>query len=124
MKLVLAGIGLSLLTVVSGCTFSSDTTAEIKIVDTDTLNTSLTHTGGEALFAEKCGMCHRSGGMGTGILERRMDNELALLENRNDLQKVFIENVVRNGFITMFPISRAEVSDEQLDQIATYLEAR
>lgn len=82
---------------------------------------SLEKTGGEELFQEKCGMCHRAGGMGTGILARRMSAELALLENRRDLEGTFIDTVTRNGFGIMFPISRAEVSDDQLQTIIDYL---
>ena len=76
---------------------------------------------GAGLFQEKCGMCHRPGGMGTGILGRRMSPEMSLLENRKDLQAPYIENVVRKGFGIMFSISRAEVSDQQLEKISTYL---
>jgi len=61
-------------------------------------------------------------GMGTGILARRMDPEIALLEKRDDLQGPFIENVVRSGFGVMFPMSRGEVSDVQLQSIIGYLE--
>lgn len=83
---------------------------------------SLAKTGGEGIFVEKCGMCHRAGGMGTGILGRRLEGDLALLENRKDLQAAFIETAVRNGFNNMFPLSRIEVSDEQLAEIIDYLE--
>jgi mono/diheme cytochrome c family protein len=83
--------------------------------------TSLENATGPELFAEKCGMCHRATGMGTGILGRRLSPELALLENREDLQPEFIANVVRAGFGVMFPISRAEVSDAQLQDITAYL---
>ena len=83
--------------------------------------TDLTQTGGESLFGAKCGMCHRANGMGTLILGRRLEAERALLENREDLQGAFIETVVRNGFNIMFPMSRGEVSDEQLQQIIEYL---
>lgn len=83
---------------------------------------SLSHSGGAELFQEKCGMCHGdSMGMGTGILARRMEPEKALLENREDLQEPFIRTVVRSGFGVMFPISRGEVSDEQLQAISEYL---
>jgi len=82
---------------------------------------SLEKTSGSGLFQEKCGMCHRAGGMGTGILGRRLAPEQALLENRNDLQGPYIKTVVRNGFGVMFPLSRGEVSDAQLDMIAAYL---
>lgn len=85
---------------------------------------SLEKTTGKGLFREKCGMCHGDAmGMGTGILARRMDAEKALLENRDDLQGPFIETVVRSGFGVMFPISRGEVSDEQLQKIIGYLAA-
>jgi len=82
---------------------------------------SLEKTDGAALFGEKCGMCHRATGMGTGILARRMSAELALLENRTDLQPDFIKTAVRRGFGVMFPISRGEVSDPQLDKLVDYL---
>ena len=84
---------------------------------------SLEKADGAALFGEKCGMCHRATGMGTGILARRMSAELALLENRKDLKPEFIQTVVRSGFGVMFPISRGEVSDEQLQKLADYLTA-
>jgi cytochrome c5 len=82
---------------------------------------TLEKSDGAALFGEKCGMCHRATGMGTGILGRRMSPELALLENRTDLQPEFIQTVVRGGFGVMFPISRGEVSDEQLQKLVDYL---
>lgn len=74
-----------------------------------------------ALFAEKCGMCHRTQGMGTTLLQRRYEGEQALLENRRDLQPEFVRSVVRSGFNNMFPISRGEVSDAQLEQIVEHL---
>ena len=84
--------------------------------------TSLEKTGGQGIFKEKCGMCHGDAmGMGTGILARRMAPEAALLENREDLQGPFIENAVRSGFGVMFPMSRGEVSDRQLQAIIDYL---
>ena len=82
---------------------------------------NLEKEGGAALYKEKCGMCHLPGGMGVGILARRMSPELALLENRDDLQGPFIETVIRSGFGIMFPISRGEVSDKQLQAISDYL---
>ena len=82
---------------------------------------SLEKTTPAELYGEKCGMCHRAGGMGTGILGRRLSAEQALLENRTDLQAIYIETVVRAGSGIMFPISRAEVSDEQLQMLIAYL---
>jgi cytochrome c553 len=75
----------------------------------------------EALFVEKCGMCHRQMGMGTVILARRMDPKLAMLETRSDLTAAMITSVARQGIGNMPRISRAEVSDAQLSRIAAYL---
>ena len=74
-----------------------------------------------ALVGEKCGMCHKAGGMGTTILSRRLQGEQALLENRLDLKAEYITAVVRGGFGVMYPISRGEVSDEQLVKIQQHL---
>jgi cytochrome c553 len=75
----------------------------------------------EALFVEKCSMCHRQMGMGTVILARRMDPKLAMLETRSDLTVEMITSVARQGVGNMPRISRAEVSDAQLARIAAYL---
>lgn len=117
MKLALSLMTLTSLILVAGCITTMPTLA----VSAQSNSISLARTGGEDLFVEKCGMCHRADGMGTGILARRMSPELALLENRKDLAIPYISNVVRNGFVTMFPLSRAEVSDGQLTEIADYL---
>ncbi len=76
---------------------------------------------GEQLFVEKCGMCHRDLGMGTMLLMNRIPRDQAKLEDRTELPAALIRTVVRNGLGNMFSISRAEVSDEQLDKIAAYL---
>jgi mono/diheme cytochrome c family protein len=75
----------------------------------------------EALFVEKCGMCHRQMGMGTIILARRVDPAVAMLEARPDLQAEFVIQAARAGIGNMPRISRGEVSDAQLQTIARYL---
>ena len=75
----------------------------------------------EALFVEKCGMCHRQMGMGTVILARRMDPKIAMLEARTDLTADLITAAARQGIGNMPRISRGEVSDRQLAEITTYL---
>jgi cytochrome c553 len=77
----------------------------------------------EALFVEKCSMCHRQMGMGTVILARRMDPKLAMLETRSDLTADMITSAARQGIGNMPRISRAEVSDAQMVQITNYLTA-
>jgi cytochrome c553 len=78
----------------------------------------------EALFVEKCGMCHRQMGMGTVILARRMDPKVAMLEARHDMPVEFIVQAARTGIGNMPRISRGEVSDAQLQVIARYLARR
>ena len=75
----------------------------------------------EHLFVEKCGMCHRQMGMGTVILARRMDPKVAMLEARKDLSADMVIASARMGIGNMPRISRGEVSDAQLAQIAAYL---
>jgi cytochrome c553 len=79
-------------------------------------------TADEALYVEKCSMCHRQMGMGTVILARRMDPKLAMLEARDDLNSDLIEAAVRLGIGNMPRLGRAEVSDEQLARITRHLE--
>jgi len=79
------------------------------------------HSPAEALFVEKCGMCHREMGMGTVILARRMDPAKAMLEKRNDLPADLVLSAARKGLGNMPRISRGEVSDAQLKVISDYL---
>lgn len=81
----------------------------------------LSGSSGAELFGEKCGMCHRQAGMGTGILGRRLPPEKAMLEDREDLTPAFVSAAVRTGIGVMFPLSRGEVSDPQLELIGRYL---
>jgi cytochrome c5 len=78
----------------------------------------------EALFVEKCGMCHREMGMGTVILARRMEPARAMLEKRTDLSAELITAAARNGIGNMPRIARGEVSDAQLKIISDYLVKR
>lgn len=84
-----------------------------------TLSSRPQASGGEALYVEKCIMCHGPNGMGTGLLSRRMD--MPLLEARDDLTKDYVILAARQGVGNMPAISRGEVSDAQMAQIADYL---
>jgi len=79
------------------------------------------HSPDEALFVEKCGMCHRQMGMGTVLLARRMVPALARLEARDDLTTEYVTQAARQGLGNMPRIARGEVSDAQLARIAAYL---
>ena len=78
-------------------------------------------TDGKSLFREKCAMCHGVGGMGTGLLARRMDPALAELEKRTDLTPDYVTQAARSGIGNMPMIARGEVSDAQMAAIAAYL---
>lgn len=77
---------------------------------------------GEALFVEKCGLCHLEGGFGTRVLSRRAPQGQALLQDRESLPAAFTTLVVRRGIGSMPQIRAAELSDGQLAAIARYLE--
>lgn len=74
---------------------------------------------GERLYIEKCAMCHGPGGMGAGLLARRMDEPL--LEKRKDLDADYVIQAARMGIGNMPAIPRGEVADEEMRQIAAYL---
>lgn len=77
---------------------------------------------GEALFLEKCGLCHLEGGFGTRVLERRVPQGQALLQNRATLPAAYTMAVVRQGIGSMPQIRQAELGNAELAAIARYLE--
>jgi mono/diheme cytochrome c family protein len=76
---------------------------------------------GRSLFEARCGMCHLAGGTGTFMLGRRLGPANALLAERTNLDATYVKHVVRNGIVSMPRITRAEVSDAELQAIAGYL---
>lgn|SRR5690606_14623496 len=77
---------------------------------------------GQALYQQRCGMCHQTIGMAVGILSRRPgDASGGLLEERADLSAAFVQTVVRTGILNMPRMPRAEVSDAELAAIASHL---
>lgn len=79
------------------------------------------HDEDEALYVEKCSMCHRRMGMGTVILARRLPEGQAELEDRDVLTAQYVTLAARQGIGNMPRISRAEVSDAEMERIANYL---
>lgn len=76
---------------------------------------------GKALFHEKCDMCHGPGGMGTGLLARRV--QPAELEKRTNLNAAYVFQYARRGLGNMPPITPGEASDAELRAIAEHLAA-
>ena len=110
-------IAIALIFLLSGC---SDKEGSDKAIH-GAMQDRSSKSANEALFVEKCGMCHRQMGMGTIILARRMPPEKAMLETRDDLTVDLVLAAARQGIGNMPRISRGEVSDEQLGRIAAYL---
>jgi mono/diheme cytochrome c family protein len=74
---------------------------------------------GKALFHEKCAMCHGPGGMGTGLLARRV--QPPELDQRDNLNADYVFQYARRGLGNMPPIAPGEASDEELRAIGAYL---
>ncbi len=85
-------------------------------------------TGGsesERLFAAKCGICHARGKMypGYGALQTRGLSQPALAA-RTDLDKDYVKQVARNGMGSMPAFTPMQISDAELESIATWLAAK
>jgi mono/diheme cytochrome c family protein len=76
---------------------------------------------GQALFQQKCAMCHGPGGMGTGLLARRV--QPAELARRSNLNAGYVFQYARRGLGNMPPITPGDVSDPELRAIAAWLAA-
>lgn len=76
---------------------------------------------GERLYGSKCAFCHVGRNTGTIMLGRRLGKEMAELHKRTDLDADYVKAVVRTGIVNMPPISRVDVTDDELEKIADYL---
>jgi mono/diheme cytochrome c family protein len=114
-------VSLMLLASTTGAQTPSTEGTQVRNATAGVMQDRSSHSPAEALFVEKCGMCHRQMGMGTVILARRVDPAKAMLEKRDDLTPELITAAARSGVGNMPRISRGEVSDAQLKIIADYL---
>jgi mono/diheme cytochrome c family protein len=83
---------------------------------------------GKQVFDLWCAGCHKPLGpyvssvAGTSVLERKYkDSKPAALEERTDLTPALIKLYVRHGVKFMPFFRKTEISDAQLDALATYL---
>lgn len=121
MRVLALGLVLSLVAVAAWAENAPSEGTQVRNATGGAMQDRSSHSVPEALFVEKCGMCHRQMGMGTVILARRMDPGKAMLEKRDDLTAAYVTASARNGIGNMPRISRGEVSDSQLEVIAQYL---
>lgn len=85
------------------------------------VSAAVSKTPGEAVFRARCGYCHLEMGFGTLTLMKVQGPQKALLANRTDLDGEYVRTVVRNGLLGMPAITRAEVTDGELDSIVHFL---
>ena len=85
-------------------------------------------TEGQAVFNRWCAGCHapldnrKTMLAGTYVLQQRYkDTRPAALEQRTDLTRAFITQIVRSGRNIMPPARKTEISDRQLEALASYL---
>ena len=78
---------------------------------------------GKQLFDRHCGECHAPGlgHPGTQRLGWNRGEQFAVLEQRNDLSAVYVETIVRRGFLEMPPFRPSEISPAELAAIGRYL---
>ena len=77
--------------------------------------------GGPALYQARCALCHVGYAPGVVMLEKRLGKAKSLLAERSDLQPAYVKGVVRRGLRSMPAITRTEITDAELDQVAAYL---
>ncbi len=78
---------------------------------------------GKALFDRNCAVCHAAGPghAGTMRLAETRGPDKAVLEQRTDLNPVYIRLVVRQGLVEMPPWRPSEIDDDALSQVVQYL---
>lgn len=72
-------------------------------------------------YASACAACHANNGFAVQTLRARLGDAGALITGRDDLDDDYIRAAVRAGVGAMPPMSKAEVSDAELDAIIAEL---
>jgi mono/diheme cytochrome c family protein len=79
---------------------------------------------GQQVYQKWCSPCHAPGANmpGTAALEfHYKGSKPAVLEERTDLTPAMVKGFVRNGVSVMPRFRKTEISDAELDRVATYL---
>jgi len=79
---------------------------------------------GRQLYGVHCIYCHGAGPgrAGTVALARRVGKDRAVLEARDDLDRAYVQYVVRHGLNAMLPLRRTELTDAELGRIVDWLQ--
>ena len=94
-----------------------------EMVQGDRLSTPME---GEALYSNKCGTCHFDWGMGTNLIAKQQvalgnPPTMGLLTNRDDLTADYVKAVARMGKGAMPRQTRVDITDSELEKVASYL---
>jgi mono/diheme cytochrome c family protein len=77
---------------------------------------------GKEVFDHYCTWCHgASDGPGTMQLSKSRGKQQALLTERSDLTRSYIEYVVRHGLKSMPPFAPSDLTDAKLEVLAAFL---
>jgi mono/diheme cytochrome c family protein len=77
----------------------------------------------QRLFEERCAICHGTTNHhpATLLLAKRYGPGKGSIVGRSDLTPEAVKSVVRNGQLEMYPFSKMDLSDEDLNEIANYV---
>lgn len=79
---------------------------------------------GQQVYQKWCSPCHAPGANMPGTLALEFHykgSKPAVLEERTDLTPPMVKGFVRNGVYVMPRFRKTEISDAELDAVATYL---
>jgi mono/diheme cytochrome c family protein len=77
---------------------------------------------GQAVYEKWCLPCHRAGQVGAVQIQQRYKGAVpAVLTERTDLQPALISVLVRKGGQVMPIFRKTEISDAELEALATFL---
>ncbi|HSG57400.1 MAG TPA: cytochrome c [Paracoccaceae bacterium] len=110
LALVVAGLSLAL-------------AASAQDTATPTEATPATPRTGPEIFAETCVHCHNARGWGTRSLARRTPPGQAELLQRQVLPPALVRHAVRRGIGSMPQFTPTEISDEELEVLADWLDS-
>ena len=115
LALVLAGLSLAL------AASAQDGAAPVPAAPVR-VETATTPRSGPEIFAATCVFCHDARGWGTRSLARRTPAGQAELLQREVLPPVLVRHAVRRGVGSMPQFTPTEITDEELEILATWLE--
>ncbi|MEO6152549.1 MAG: cytochrome c [Croceibacterium sp.] len=78
----------------------------------------------QQVFRASCAYCHDAGGWGTRTLARRVPAGEAELLKRKNLPADYTRFVVRRGVGAMPPLTPTDVTDEELERMARWLDQK